>query len=264
MKDLKREIVNQVAAGTISAEEGAARLDSLDSVESASPAGVSRPAPPAFQPVPSSTRRVRVTSAIGSAEIVGDPSVAYAVAEGPHRVRQDGETMIIEQGPLDEHDHFTFSRGDRRALIDTMDIGRRKLKVRMNPDLALAAHVNAGSLRIDGIHGAITGEILAGSCKISDFASPVDLSIQAGNLTASGRLAGGASKIRCEMGNVTINLEKGSSVKVTARTTLGKVAVDGSGGEQIILGQSGKEVTVGAGAGSLDIDCTMGNVRVSA
>jgi len=264
MKDLKREILNQVAAGTISAEEGATRLDSLESVDSATPAGVSRPAPPAFQPVPSSTRRVRVTSAIGSAEIVGDPSVAFAVAEGPHRVRQDGDTMIIEQGPLDEHDHFSFSRSDRRALIDTMDIGRRKLKVRMNPDLALAVHVNAGALRIDGIHGAITAEILAGSCKISDFASTLDLSTQAGNLSASGRLAGGASKIRCEMGNVTINLEKGSSVKVTARTTLGKVAVDESGGEQIILGHSGQEVTVGSGAGSLDIECTMGNVRVSA
>jgi hypothetical protein len=205
-----------------------------------------------------------VTSAIGSAEIVGDSSVAYAVADGPHRVRQDGDTMIIEQGPLDEHDHFSFSRSDRRALIDTMDISRRKLTVRMNPDLALTAQVNAGSLRIEGIHGAITGEILAGSCRISDFASPVDLSIQAGNLSASGLLAGGASKVRCEMGNVTINLDKGSSVKVTARTTLGKVAVDGTGGEQIILGQSGKEVTVGSGAGSLDIECTMGNVRVSA
>jgi DUF4097 and DUF4098 domain-containing protein YvlB len=149
-------------------------------------------------------------------------------------------------------------------LIDTMDISRRKLTVRMNPDLALTAQVNAGSLRIDGIHGPITGEILAGSCRISDFASPVDLSIQAGNLSASGLLAGGASKVRCEMGNVTINLDKGSSVKVTARTTLGKVAVDGTDGEQIILGQSGKEVTVGSGAGSLDIECTMGNVRVSA
>jgi hypothetical protein len=264
MKDLKREILNQVASGKISAEEGAARLDSLESVESASPAGASRPAPPASQPVPSSTRRVRVTSAIGSAEIVGDPSVAYAVAEGPHRVRQDGDTMIIEQGPLDEHDHFSFSRSDRRALIDTMDISRRKLTVRMNPDLALTAQVNAGSLRIEGIHGAITGEILAGSCRISDFASPVDLSIQAGNLSASGLLAGGASKVRCEMGNVTINLDKGSSVKVTARTTLGKVAVDSGGGEQIVLGQSGKEVTVGSGAGTLDIECTMGNVRVSA
>src|SRR5260370_24255010 len=106
MKDLKREIINQVAAGTISAEEGAARLDSLESVESASAAGVSRPAPPAFPPVPSSTRRGRVTSAIGSAEIVGDPSVAYAVADGPPPVRPDGGTMIIQQGPLHEHRHL--------------------------------------------------------------------------------------------------------------------------------------------------------------
>src|SRR6266851_1737843 len=143
MKDLKREILNQVASGKISAEEGAARLDSLESVESASPAGASRPAPPPFQAAPSGTRRVRVA-------------------------------------------------------------------------------------------------------------------------TASGRLAGGASKVRCEMGNVTINLDKGSSVRVTARTTLGKVAVDSGGGEQIILGQSGKEVTLGSGAGTLDIECTMGNVRVSA
>ncbi len=66
------------------------------------------------------------------------------------------------------------------------------------------------------------------------------------------------------MGNVTINLEKGSSVRVTARTTMGKVAVESGGGEPMILGQSGKEVTVGSGAGSLDIECTMGNVRVTA
>src|SRR5260370_29209760 len=171
MKDLKREILNQVASGKISAEEGAARLDSLDSVESASPPGASRPAPPAFQPAPSGTHRVRVASAIGSAEIIGDPSVAYAVAEGPHRARQDGDTMVIEQGPLDENDPFSFSRTDRPALIDSMDIRPRNLIVRMNPDLALTAHVNAGSLRIEGIHGAITREVLAGSCRITDFAS---------------------------------------------------------------------------------------------
>jgi hypothetical protein len=66
------------------------------------------------------------------------------------------------------------------------------------------------------------------------------------------------------MGNVTINLEKGSSVKVTARTTMGKVAVESGAGDPVMLGQSGREVTVGAGTGSLDIECTMGNVRVSA
>ncbi|OLD49450.1 MAG: hypothetical protein AUI42_07795 [Actinobacteria bacterium 13_1_40CM_2_65_8] len=257
MKDLQREIVNQVASGKISAEEGAARLESLEAVETSSQAGsVAAPAGVA-------TKRVRVMSVIGAAEIVGDPSVTYAVAEGPHRARQDGDTMVIEQGPFDENDHFTFG-ADRRIAINSIDPGRRKLKVRMNPKLALSAQVNAGSLRIEGVHGPISGEVLAGSCRISDFEAPLDLSIQAGNLTASGRLDGGASKVRCEMGNVTINLEKGSSVKVTARTTMGKVAVDSGGAEPMFLGQSGKEVTVGTGEGSLDIDCTMGNVRVSA
>jgi hypothetical protein len=254
MRDLQREIVNQVAAGTISAEEGAARLESLEAAEAAPPS----------EPTPSGTRRVRVASGIGSAEIVGDPNVAFAVAEGPHRARQEGDTMVIEQGPIVGEDNFNFGRGDRRVVINGMEFGQRRLTVRMNPDLALAVTVNAGSLRIEGVHGSISGEVLAGSCRISDFAAPLDLAIQAGNLSASGRLDGGASKVRCEMGNVTINLEKGSSVKVTARTTMGKVAVERGAGDPVMLGQSGREVTVGAGAGSLDIECTMGNVRVSA
>jgi len=262
MKDLQREIVNQVASGKITAEEGAARLESLESVETPGQAGTAEPAPIGAASSATGPRRVRVASAIGSAEIVGDPSVAYAVAEGPHSARQDGDTMVIEQGPLHETDHFSFGRGDRRIFVN--DFGHRKLKVRMNPDLALTVQVNAGQLRIEGVHGAITGEVLAGSCRISDFAAPFDLAIQAGNLSASGRLERGASKVRCEMGNVIINLEKGSSVKVSARTTMGKVAVDSGSGEPVILGQSGKDVTVGSGVASLDIECTMGNVRVSA
>jgi hypothetical protein len=254
MKDLQREIINQVAAGTISAEEGAARLESLEAAEVASPS----------EPTRSGTRLVRVVSGIGSAEIVGDPSVAFAVAEGPHRARQDGDTMVIEQGPIVGDDNFSFGRGDRRVVINGMEFGPRRLTVRMNPDLALAVHLNAGSIRIEGVHGSISGEVLAGSCRISDFAAPLDLAIQAGNLSASGRLTAGSSRVRCEMGNVTINLEKGSSVNVTARTTMGKVAVDSGAGESVQLGQAGREVKVGSGAGRLDIECTMGNVRVTA
>jgi hypothetical protein len=258
MKDMRREIVNQVASGKITPEEGAARLESLESVETPAPSA------PTTTATATAARRVRVSSVIGNAEIVGDPTVAYAVADGPHRARQEGDTLVIEQGPLDESDTFSFGRGDRRTFVNSLDPGRRKLKVRMNPDLALTAQVNAGSLRVEGVHGAIVGEVLAGSCKISDFASPLELSIQAGNLSASGRLDSGASKVRCEMGNVTINLERGSSVKVTARTTMGRVTVESGGTEPVMLGQSAKQVTVGTGEGSLDIDCTMGNVRVSA
>jgi hypothetical protein len=261
VKDLQREILNQVAAGKITAEEGAARLESLDAAEAppteAAPVSATQAGTP-------DTRRIKIVSQFGSAEIVGDPSVAYVVAEGPHRARQDGDTMVIDHLPFDESDSFTFSRGDRRIVNNSVDLHRRNLSVRMNPRLALLASVQAGSVRIEGVQGPIDGEVQAGNCRISGFRGPLNFVIQAGNLSASGRLDGGASKVRCEMGSVKVHLEKGSSVRVTARTTLGKLSIDTEGSDQVILGQTGKDVTVGAGAGSLDIECTMGNVRVSA
>ncbi len=85
MKDFQREILSQVAAGTLSAEEGAARLEALE-VSQPSAVATQMPAP---SPTGGATRLVKVVSQFGSAEIVGDPSVAFAVAEGPHRARQD-------------------------------------------------------------------------------------------------------------------------------------------------------------------------------
>jgi hypothetical protein len=266
MKDLQREIVIQVAAGKITAEEGAARLQSLDEAEVMPPA-----APAAEAPASSGgpeTRRVKVVSQIGSAEIVGDPSVAFVIAEGPHRARQDGDTMVIDHAPFEESDHFVFGRqmvGGQVKLAEVHRGGdlRRRLIVRMNPQLALYASVQAGSIRIEGVQGPIEGEVQGGNCQVSGFRGPLNFVIQMGNLSASGRLDGGESKVRCEMGSVRINLEKGSSVRVTARTTLGKVSIEGAGACNLGVGQTTKDVTVGSGAGTLDCDCTMGNVKVS-
>jgi len=259
MNDPRREILTQVAAGTISAEEGAARLESLET-----PAPASAPTP---SPVPSGAagRHVKVVSQFGSAEIVGDPSVAFAVADGPHRARQEGDTMVIEHQPLDEDDTFAFGPGGSRprVVLNGTTIARRKLTVRMNPDLALTADVQAGNVRVDGVHGPITGEVQAGNFKLTDFRGTLNLVVQAGNVTASGRLDSGASKVRCEMGQVKLNLEKGSSVRITAHTTIGKVAIEGDRTELGGGGRSAREVTIGSGAATLAIECTMGNVRVS-
>lgn len=263
MKNLQREILSQVAAGKITAEEGAARLESLDVSETPTPAEPAS-APTVTPATSSDTRRIKVISQIGSAEIVGDPSVAYVVADGPHSARQDGDTMVICQAPFEESDHFTFGRGERRIAVNGVDFHRRKLTVRMNPKLALFASVQAGSVRIEGIQGPIEGEVQAGNCQISGFRGPLNFVIQMGNLSASGQLDRGASKVRCEMGSVKIHLEKGSNVRVTARTTLGKVSIEGEGAEKVIAGQTSKDVTIGSGAGSLEVECTMANVRVSA
>ncbi len=263
MDDKKREILNQVRDGSISAEEGAARLDALTR-EGSSPAATSeRPAVPAPQPG-AQVKTVKVVSQFGSAEVVADPTVATAVAEGPHRARVDGDTMIIEHVPFQEEDTFTFGIAGRRIEINGVDFKtRRSLRVRMHPDLPLIASVQAGSFRVDGVHGPITAEVQAGSCNVSDFRAPINVVAQAGSVTANGRLDSGSSKVRCEMGSIRMSLDKQSSVKITARTTLGKITIDDDSGEHAIAGQAGKEVTIGAGAGTLDIEGTMGSVRVS-
>ncbi|HMC69291.1 MAG TPA: hypothetical protein VKJ07_09070, partial [Mycobacteriales bacterium] len=107
MKDLQREILNQVATGTITAEEGAARLEALESrvLPPSPPAAVASP-----PTVPTGIGQVRVVARFGNTEIVGDPTIATAVADGPHRARQDGDTMVIEQTTIGEETSFEFTR----------------------------------------------------------------------------------------------------------------------------------------------------------
>lgn len=255
MKDLQREILNQVALGKITAEEGAARLEALESPSTSTTT--------ALPMAGAGTRQLKVISRLGATEIVGDPSVTVAVADGPHRAHQEGDTLVIEQSPFDEDASFAFGRGDRRIVVNGIDFHARKLTIRMNPDLALNANVQAGNLRIDGVHGSITTDVQAGNCKVADFRGSINLAVAAGNVSASGKLDTGASKVRCEMGSVKILLDKSSSVRISARTTMGKISIEGNGGERSILGTADKDVTIGSGAATLDIECTMGNVKVA-
>jgi hypothetical protein len=241
MNDQRREILNQVASGMITAEEGAARLEAL---ESEAALGEANPAP-----APSTgVRQVTVNSRFGNTEIVGDPSVATAVADGPHRARQEGDSMVIDQSLLSGDTTFEFSRS--RISIPGFD-SRDKLIVRMNPALALRMRVQAGNVAIRGVRGPITSDVQAGNCTVDGFAGPVNLMVSAGNLEASGRLDGGSSAIRCQMGEVKVSLDKTSNVRITAHTTMGKVDIEGV-----------RDQVVGTGAGALDITCTMGDVKV--
>ena len=244
MNDPRREILNQVASGTISAEEGAARLEALEA--DAKAPSISPPA--ASTAIP--TRFVEVVTRFGNTDVIGDPSVAVAVADGPHHARQDGDTMVIQQSPLTDETTFEFNRPYARIAIPGFDF-HRKLTVRMNPALALRSTVQGGNLHIEGLTGSVTSDVQAGNCTVDGFAGPIKLSVAAGNIEARGRLDAGASSIRCQMGEVKLTLDRASSVRINARTTMGKVSVTGV-----------KDQTVGSGAATLDISCTMGDVMV--
>ena len=158
--------------------------------------------------------------------------------------------MVIEQSPLTDDTSFEFNRPYARVSVPGFDFNR-KLTVRMNPSLALRTTVQAGNLAIEGITGPVTSDVQAGNCSVLGFAGPINLSVAAGSLQANGRLDGGSSSIRCQMGEVKLKLDRTSNVRITAHSTMGKVAVEGTDGG-----------VVGAGAGTLDIGCTMGDVTV--
>ena len=248
MKDLQREILSQVAAGTITAEEGAARLGALEAEDrtAAAPAAAS---PAAVPPAPG-VRQVTVNLRFGNAEIVGDATVATAVADGPHRARQEGDTLVIDQSLLTGDTGFQFVRPLGRIAMSGIDASSR-LRVRMNPALALRTRVQAGDVHVQGVTGPVTSDVQAGNCVIDGFAGPLNVNVSAGRVEASGRLDGGTSAIRCQMGEVLLNLDKASSVRITAHSTLGDVQVEG------VTGQ-----VVGAGTGVLELNSTMGDIKV--
>jgi len=241
--------LSQVAAGTLSAEEGAARLEALDT-EPAVPSA-SRPTPDGRAGV----KQVRVVNRFGNTEVTGDPGVSYAVAEGPHKAREEGDTMVIEQSVLGDEPSFEFSRPQGRIRIPRVDIGGN-LTVRMNPALPLVTKTQAGNLAIKGVTGPVTAEVQAGNCDIAEFRGPLNLRVMAGNVTAKGSLEGGASAIRCQMGEVRVVLDKSSSVRIRAHTTMGEISFEN------VEPARNSEVTIGSGAGTLECDCTMGTIRV--
>ena len=234
----RREILSRVASGTLSPEEAATQLDAIDTEQR--------------QPE-SSIRKVRIARQLGSFEIVGDPSVRDAVAEGQHHVRIDGDTMVFEGWGSGGPGGFVFGFG--------RNLANDRLLVRMNPALALDVQVQAGDCSVRGVRGPIRAEVQAGSATIDGFASAVDFSVRAGDLRATGRLDGGDSRIACQAGSVTLHLERGSSVRIKARSSLGDI--DLPGGRTQTDAKGTDEVVVGDGAASLAIRSTIGSVRVT-
>ncbi|HEX6548757.1 MAG TPA: DUF4097 family beta strand repeat-containing protein [Candidatus Dormibacteraeota bacterium] len=254
MLDRRREIIAKVASGELSPEEAASRLEETE-VEAA-PSAEATPSLAA----PAGIEAVRVVADFGSVRIYGDASVAGAIAEGPHAAEQDGSTLVIN-GWLGGLGGFVFGRRGRRRVRIGGDHGEDRIDVRMNPRLRLILDVKAGDVRVDGIEGPIEADVLAGELRIDRFRAPIDINLKAGEVRASGRLDHGASHIRCSAGSVRLELEKGSSVRVQARTTMGNVDLDDDQ-PTAMIGGGPVERVIGAGAATLEIDATMGDVRV--
>jgi hypothetical protein len=245
MADTKHEILSQVARGELSPEEAEARLAELDQQQAGGSVATAAEA----------AGLIRIVRIAGAAEIIGDPSVKEAVADGPHEVHRDGRALVIESRP-DRGDGYVFG-----PFSFGTDL-HRKLTVRMNPDLPLEAEIQAGSLRVSGVREAVKADVQAGSARIDGFQKQVDITVQAGSVNASGKLTSGASRVACDAGSVRVALDPASSVRIHAHTSLGRISLPGQQSRSSIGGEH-LEATLGAGEGTLEIESSMGSVVVT-
>jgi hypothetical protein len=239
----RRKILTLVADGKLSPEEAAERLSRAEVASQSL-----------------SLKRVRIDRQLRSVEIVGDPGVREAIAEGPHRARTEGDTLMIESEHQDLGGFAFSSTSGHRGWSSAID-GEHRLLVRMNPILALDLDVQAGSCRVRGVEGPIKADVQAGSLRIDGFKSPLQASVQAGSISATGVLAEGSSEITCEAGSVKLQLLRGSSVRIKAHSTLGKLTLPGPIGSLAGRG-SWSEATIGGGSATLSIESTMGSITV--
>jgi len=245
MEDPRKDILNRVARAEISPEEGATLLDDL-----AAGRTTTAEAPPG-----PAASRVRVRRALGSIIIDGDTSVREAVASGRHSARREGDTLVIEGD--DESGEFAFVWAGRRQIRFGRPEHAQPLRVRVNPELPLEVEAQAGTLRVDGVRGPIKASVQAGSARLTGFEGPLELEVQAGSVRGEGRLTQGTSRLRCEAGTIRLDLKRDSSVRITGKSALGSVQVDGGSYE------NGSWV-IGKGEATLDVEATMGSVRLDA
>ena len=252
MNDAKRRILEEVSQGLLTPQEAAGLLQEIDA------GGQPAPTALAVATAAGAVAEVSIRCPAGKLTVVGDPTVKEAVAVGPHTMRRDGDVLAIA---LDDPNGAGFAivagPGFRFGSVN------RQLEVRMNPSLRLRFEGQAASVAIRGVTGPITGSVQAGATRIEGFEGPLQLAAQAGSIAASGRLTGGSSRITCEAGAVRLGLKKGSSVRIKATSTLGKVKLLGDGGRSEGWGiGSTQEAVVGGGEGSLEIVTSMGAVAV--
>jgi hypothetical protein len=293
MNDDLRALLNDVAEGRVDPATAARALEEIDrdgepggSVgagaegppadlgSSAGGAPSEQPDPEAVDPGPARavTDRVdlvRVQASARQVRVIADPAVATVSVDGPHSVTRHGSTVRVD-GPVNPAGtsgagtyQYERKTGLSRWISQASLVGV-PMTVRVNPTLAVSAEVTAGSLDVHALRGPLTFSVTAGSVRATDCSGPVDGVVRAGSAKLDLRPQQGRSTVRVESGSVDLKLMPGSDVRVTAHAELGEVKVRSSDGTTSRLLESGeaRELVVGNGTATFDLDVVMGSVKV--
>lgn len=189
--------------------------------------------------------------------IVAEPAVATVAVDGQHVLKRNGSVMeVSSDGEFSASiDGFQLLRTRRLDDFRALSIGK-ELFVRVNPRLIVDVEVTGGSLNAENIIKLGRVRITAGSAKLTGVGQVEDAIVQAGQLTLSGAICSGQSRIRCESGTLILKLDDDSDVTVRGEAQLGKISWTG--------GHSGgvDEVVMGEGRARMDVSVVMGFAQI--
>jgi hypothetical protein len=263
-----RAILADVAAGKLTPEQAAPLIDAArtsgattatgDAQAGEAAGAASEVAGETSVPVAATTTRLRVRAVGRRVRIIGEPFVSTVAVDGPHVVRQEGDTLVVtSEGEFGASiDGFTLMRS--RTLRDVQervfDIGR-ELSVRVNPSMTVEVEVTAGSVNAERLPGLEQVRVTAGSARVRDVDGPIDLLVQAGSAQVEGKITKGRSRLRAESGSLQLRLLPGSSVRVRPDVQLGRVQWEPPGKDR-------EEHIVGLGDAVLNLEVVMGTATV--
>ena len=252
--DSLHDLLTRVASGEIDPAEAARLLDSdtaaptVDLVDDVVAIG--------------SSSIAAVSLVVGGMKllVVADPTVATAVADGPHSVRQEGTTLVIEAPSIDGYQVREAPKF--LGWVPTTWTGGRgeKITVRVNPDLPLLVSATASSVDVTGHHGGLTVNADAASVKVRGHRGPLHGTARMCSVSVHGVVLGDSAFL-CEFGSINLRLDPGSDVVVTGVSEMGSLKLGDGAVSQDDTGMRTRGST-GSGPHAFDLTVRMGSASV--
>lgn len=255
------DLLTQVAAGELDPAEAARLLDQDPNAPTLDQGAV-----PSYQ----SISAISINAVGVRLQVFADPTVASAVAEGPHLVHQDGSRLVFDlPGRARGEDGFEANPRWQwgKLRVDWPYGSGERVVVRVNPALALQLELKACDTTVRGLRAALEVSAFSSSINVLDHDGPLSGAITTGGARIESVFSGAADSLTVDMGSLKLTVLPGSDTTMTARSEMGSLKVVGprvreSHDELTGLHSSGSAV-VGAGTGRLDVSVRMGSAKVT-
>lgn len=247
-----RDLLTRVASGELDPAEAARLLDEDPTAPTVDRATT----------VPTTTVGVLIKAGGVKLTVLHDPSVDTAFVEGPHALRQDGGTLVIET-PSGQG-YRTTDAPRFLGWVPAVWTGGRgeKVTVRINPALPLTLEATACAVEVVGHCAPLALNGNSSSIKVRGHRGPVTGSVTMSSLDVDGVLTGPGSLV-CELGSVNLRMLAGSDLALRTTGDMGSVKING---EKSDLGfdADGRHTLIGAGSTPYNLAVRMGSATVVA